>query len=133
MSYLVMFRKTNCQSPQKCIKNRPPYHTCLRHENNWFVFCCSTIITLVALTKQNVWLQIYLNQSLMHTLYILVTEKEIQMGIIENETAAKSCLWFRRIIQDIEKQPPSYLLSRYKGKVSYFLLPPISFYIIKLI
>ncbi|XP_060067084.1 NACHT and WD repeat domain-containing protein 2-like [Ylistrum balloti] len=46
---------------------------------------------------------------------ISVTEKEIQMGLLslDKEKAGKSCLWFNRVIKNIEKETASYQLSRY--------------------
>ncbi|XP_033761972.1 NACHT domain- and WD repeat-containing protein 1-like isoform X2 [Pecten maximus] len=46
---------------------------------------------------------------------ISVTEKEIQMGLLslDKEKAGKSCLWFNRVIKNIEKEEASYQLSRY--------------------
>ncbi|XP_021375216.1 NACHT and WD repeat domain-containing protein 2-like isoform X2 [Mizuhopecten yessoensis] len=46
---------------------------------------------------------------------ISVTEKEIQMGLLslDQEKATKSCLWFNRVIKNIQKEKASYQLSRY--------------------
>ncbi|XP_069110617.1 NACHT and WD repeat domain-containing protein 2-like isoform X2 [Argopecten irradians] len=46
---------------------------------------------------------------------ISVTEKEIQMGLLslDKEKAGKTCLWFNRVIKNIDKLEANYQLSRY--------------------
>ncbi|KAJ8304435.1 hypothetical protein KUTeg_018018 [Tegillarca granosa] len=42
-----------------------------------------------------------------------LTETEVVKGVQENPDTENTCLWFKRTIQDIEKQEPSKQLSRY--------------------
>ncbi|XP_067662735.1 NACHT and WD repeat domain-containing protein 2-like [Haliotis asinina] len=49
-----------------------------------------------------------------HRYVMSVTEAEITRGVVESEDNSSSCLWFHRTIDDIDKQEPSYILSRYK-------------------
>ncbi|XP_067662722.1 NACHT and WD repeat domain-containing protein 2-like [Haliotis asinina] len=49
-----------------------------------------------------------------HRYVMSVTEAEITRGIVESEDRSSSCLWFHRTIDAIDKQEPSYILSRYK-------------------
>ena len=49
-------------------------------------------------------------------LYLTVTETEVQEGLLGLHNPSKHCLWFKRNIEDIEKQPSSKLLSRFIGQ-----------------
>ncbi|KAL3864387.1 hypothetical protein ACJMK2_006074 [Sinanodonta woodiana] len=42
-----------------------------------------------------------------------ITEAEITMGLLSTENKDKHCIWLKRTIKDIEKEPSSVLLSRY--------------------
>ncbi|KAK3590255.1 hypothetical protein CHS0354_041333 [Potamilus streckersoni] len=42
-----------------------------------------------------------------------ITEAEITMGLLSTENKDKHCIWLKRTITDIEKEPSSVLLSRY--------------------
>ncbi|XP_041349253.1 NACHT domain- and WD repeat-containing protein 1-like [Gigantopelta aegis] len=49
-----------------------------------------------------------------HEYEMSVTEAEIREVLFtEDKSAGKQCVWFHRIIEDIEKQEPNYQLSRY--------------------
>ncbi|KAK3095848.1 hypothetical protein FSP39_019955 [Pinctada imbricata] len=46
---------------------------------------------------------------------ISVTEIETQAGVLESKEPNKHCLWYHRVIDNIEDQPRSYQLSRFIG------------------
>ncbi|XP_041349252.1 NACHT domain- and WD repeat-containing protein 1-like [Gigantopelta aegis] len=49
-----------------------------------------------------------------HKYEMSVTEAEIREGLFtDDKSSGKQCVWFHRIIEDIEKKEPNYQLSRY--------------------
>ena len=51
-----------------------------------------------------------------------VTEREILHGILQVENPEKSCLWFKRNIQDIENISPSNILAKFIGRYFKIIL-----------
>ena len=52
-----------------------------------------------------------------------VTEREILHGILQVENPEKSCLWFKRNIQDIENISASNILAKFIGSYFKVILP----------
>ena len=45
-----------------------------------------------------------------------VTEREIELGVLNAEDTCKNCLWFNRVFDDIDDMKPSKDLAQYYGK-----------------
>ena len=48
-------------------------------------------------------------------IFSLVTERELEDGILKASEPEKHCVWFKRQFTDIEKAPENRQLSRYTG------------------
>ncbi|KAK6192030.1 hypothetical protein SNE40_003581 [Patella caerulea] len=58
--------------------------------------------------------EICLDENQVERYLMSVTEVEIRRGILNSKQDGERSFWFHRVIEDIDDQPSSYLLSRYK-------------------